>query len=519
MLHFFIFILFFCFDILSVVGSGGNVFGQTHFSDLNEFVAGGPIRIDLMPYLPISLDQDRQKRIGFFVFSQYANSTNNDKLSQFFLPNGNLLLTVTGGADYFIPGLLSASSDQPNNKVVRDIDANVLNITDQNFFSIVSIIPESSIKYLGFFGYYVLKFNENNTPLWAIEFAFPIINSFHKIVGNEVIYKTGKDYLLSPIKSALDGLSRDELLFQRWNFNPCGMSKTAITNIEFNLSYNYLPVDRCSVETYFGCLIPLNNCCKNNFKNNVYVFAPEFENSQHFGLQYGTTISLFLYQNNERSIKFILGNNLLYFLPKTHFRSFDLQGRPWSKYLYAYQNFMGVNHKLEPLVNFLSFDCRVSPNFSNIATTQIDYIRDFFNISVGYSLFARQSESVTILEDLPNVVLKGSSADFMQDCSSVSIVRNVSLRLPNEDVQVLDDNLGSKEPIFNANYYYAKIDNTMIDIASATHPAIFSGELYIKGAFDILKLGKFLLGTSYRFSHNNTAIEYVTCWMGIELIF
>lgn len=512
---FFIPLLFFAVNF-GVVGSGGNVFGQTHFSDIGEFLAGGPIRIDFMPYLP--LDNCEKQRYGFIAIGQCSKSTNNDKLAQFFLPNGNLLLTVTGGADYFVSGVLPSSSEQPTNKAVRDIDAQVLGITDPDFFSIITIEPESIMKYIGVFGYYVFLFNENNTPKLSFEFAMPIINCVHKTIGKETIYKTGDAYENSPIKSALEGLSREVLDYQRWNFSCSGMSRTKVTNIEFDLTYNYLPIDNCSVETYIGCLIPLQNSCQKGMRKNQFIFSPEFENLQHVGFQYGTTISLFLYQNDERSIKFILGNNFMYFLPKTHFRSFDLQGRSWSKYLYSYQNFQLKNQELEPLVNFLSFECRVSPNFSNIATSELHYIKDFFDIAIGYSLFARQSESVTILEDLPNIVLQGGNADITY-CPPISIVRDIALRLQNEDVQGQEIDSATNLPIFNANYFYAKIDNTMIDIASATHPAVFCGELYIKGAFEVLDYIKILVGGAYRFSHNNTAIEYASGWAGLEFIF
>jgi hypothetical protein len=516
-----IFLFLFYQNIFGVVGSGGNVFGQTHFSDIGEFLAGGPVRIDFMPYLLVSNNEENnKKKFGCNIIGEYARSTNKQKLSQFFLPDGDLLLTVTGGPDYFIPGSLSSSVEEPNNRVVRDIDALVLGITDPDYFSILNISLESIIKYIGIFGYYVFLFNDNNTPRLSLEIAFPIINSIHKTIGKETIYKTGEEYSSSPIKTALDGLSRDELFYQRWNFSNNGMSKTVISNIEFDISYNYLPMKNCSVESYLGCLIPFGDYCKKDNKLNTFVFFPELENSQHLGFQYGTTISLLLYQNNERAIKFILGNNLLYFLPKNHFRSFDLAGRSWSRYLNSYRNFQLKNQTLQPLVNLLSFECRVSPNFSNIATTEMHYIKDEFNIAIGYSLFARQSESVTILEDIPNLVLQGTDSNSpITDCPPISIIRTIALRLPNEDVQVQSLDPDTNQLEFNANYFYAKIDNTMIDIASATHPAVFSGELYIKGGFKIYELGEAILGASYRFSHNNTAIEYATCWVGIEFCF
>jgi hypothetical protein len=297
------------------------------------------------------------------------------------------------------------------------------------------------------------------------------------------------------------------------------MNKTIVPDIECNLSYNFLPISNCSIESYLGCLVPLRARCQKNC-NNQYIFEPIFNNLEHFGLQYGTTISLFLYQNDERVIKFVFGNNLLYLFPGNEFRSFDLQGRPWSRYLYAYNNFQLKNQSLEPLVNFLSFECRVSPNFSNIATSELHYIKGNFNFAVGYSLFARQSESVTILEDLPNIVLQGTDLNTnILVCPPVSIIRDIGLRLSNEDVQTREIDFNSNDLYFNANYFYAKINNTMIDISSATHPAVFSGELYCKTKIYINEMFDFFLGSSYKFSHNNAAIEYITLWIGFQSCF
>ena len=77
----------------------------------------------------------------------------------------------------------------------------------------------------------------------------------------------------------------------------------------------------------------------------------------------------------------------------------------------------------------------------------------------------------------------------------------------------------SNELVFNANYFYAKIDYTMLDIASATHPAVFMGELYIKMLLHCSDYINLFLGSSYRFSHNNAAIEYITFWSSLEFSF
>ncbi len=506
------FLLFFLKKSVPVVGSGGNIFGQTNFTFIPEFLAGGAIRIDFMP----TLERNKQKeRGGVKVVFVDSHSTNSDKIAQFYTPHGDLLLATTGGNDYFVPGPLTITAPNPTNKVVRDLDAQILEISDDEFCSLTSFNPYRRVRYAGFFGYYNLSYNEDNTPQWAVMCAFPLVSCFHEINAKENIYKKGSAMAQSPITSVLEGLNRDALRFQKWNTNGNGMNTLSVPSIELDLNYSYFLNKQSVVESYFGFIFAIKNNLKNSLCWDEYIFPPKLGNSDHFGLQYGVTIDLMLYENSERAIKFVFGNNLLYYLPSTEYRSFDLLGRPWSRYLYAYENYSLKNQLQEPLVNFLTMECRVTPNFSNIATSEFHYIRRWLTLAVGYSLFSRQSESVTILNDIPNLVLVGSNPDITL-CKPVSIVRTPALRLPNEDVQVKVVDMISEQNIFDKNFFYAKIDNTMIDIASATHPAVFCGELYLKGKCDLFDLGKAFFGCSYKFSHTNSAIEYATYWLGLE---
>ncbi len=486
-----------------VVGSNGNVSSLTQFTDMIEFVAGGPVRIDLMPHL---FDQNEKKNWNISLFTQYFSSPENTtKLATLLFPSQDILLTTTGGPDYFL--------STATNKEVRDLDASILGITDKEFFSITGIFPQSTKKYLGFFGYYAFSQNENNTPKFSLQVAAPFISINHTIGQKEKIYKQGRNNNESPIKNVIDGLSSSNLLFQRWNFSNEGISNTEISNIELNLSWNYFPLKKCSIETYAGCLIPVTKKTKTEKINQQFIFSPTITNSEHFGLQYGTTISLFLYENDERTIQFILGNNLLYFIPEKKLRSFDLKQKPWSRYLPVYENFALPDQLETSLVNKLTLSSRITPNFSNVATVQIDFTKSFYALGIGYTLFTRQSESVTILDDLPNIAIKGTSEVLPGENMPLSVARTASLQLSREDVIC-------QNPVYeDPNFFYTKIETGDIDISSATHPAVFLGEIYLKLKLDCLDTLKCVLGGSYRFCHNNTAIEYSTCWAGIQYEF
>lgn len=517
MFYFYLFLFCFFTSTESVVGSGGNIFGQTHFTPLEEFCAGTPVRITLNRSLPSDLIQS--EKIYVSIVGWYGQSRNDQKLANVFLPQEDVILTTAGGGDYFLPGPLPYVGMQPTNKFVRDLDASIFNIDDQSFLSETSILPSVINKYLGIYGYYVFMFNDNNAPKLFFQFAMPIVSRVHVWKGREVIYKKGFDYTVSPVKSLLDGLSRPELNYQKWNFDQSGMKKTEIAHFELNMSYNVILKERMGIETYVGILIPGNlrdNQQEKYLVENQYVFYPQNMASVHYGLQWGTTINVFLYQNELRSIKFIFGNNLLYFLPADQIRTFDLVGKSWSRYLPVYLNFNTAYASESVLSNELTLVSRVSPNFCTIITSELEYIKDNAMIGIGYCMYGRQSESVTILEDLGNIFLKGTNSEIVHP---VSIVRTVALRLMNEDVQIVEKNVSTDQLEHNNNYYYAKINNNIVDIQSATHPAILAGEIYLKGSLQLQDSFSILGGIGSRLCHNNAIIEYGLAWLGFEFLF
>lgn len=518
MVYFYIIILLFFYETIPVVGSGGNVFGQTHFTDLEEFCAVSPVRISLNQFLPIQ--ELAKNRFYITCIGWYGTSTNNQKMSGFFLPNEDVALTTTGGADYFLSGLLPFIEPMPTNKIVRDIDASIVGITNDDFFSVTSIIPDIIRKYIGFFGYYVLSYNEfNNAPMISFQIAMPLVFNKHVLKGKEQVYKGSSAIDGNAINDLLSGLSRPQLVYQRWNFSDQGMKNMEISHFECNISYNKVLGDIFSVETFLGVLFPGNK--KDPYKTkqndeNRYVFFPQNMASQYYGFQWGTTINAFVFQNEFRAIKFIFGNNLLYFLPADQVRSFDLIGRSWSRYLPIYKNFNTPFFEETTLSNDLTYVCRVSPNFFTIITSELHYMKNKVTLGIGYCMYARQSESVTILEDIGNIFVKGTNEAIL---NAVSLVRTPALRLSKEDLQIMEKNIITQKMEPNNNYYYAKINNCMIDVQSATHPAVLAGELYAKGSLQIMDDCSIFGGIGSRWCHNNAIIDYGAAWVGIEITF
>lgn len=491
-------------------GDNGNFSSRTILSNPVPFFACSPQRIDIMPNL---LQSD--KNFGIFVNFEYMSSTNDNAIGQYFLPNGNTNIFAKGGPDYFTPASFS--------KKKRDLDSLVFNINYDPFESVLSLIPSSSIFYTGLFGYYILDKNEDETPKLSLQVAMPIVSEKHTIYAYESIKnpnsKTDKllieDYKKSPIKSILEGLSRNELKHSKWLFYPCSMSTTRISDVEINFAFNNVPCSVVSTEGFLGVIIPTSNKLSNlNSSYEKNIFEPIAGYSSSLGFQYGTIVNVFVYKNEERDFKLILGANLIYMLPHEEYRTFDLVNRPWSRYLPAYVNFKNSKQQITPLANLLTLRSRITPNFTIVSTTEVDYTHDIYSLGIGYTMYARQSESVTILDEIPNIVLVPGIKDLTTEPNKISIVRDISLRLNEEDVEILDD------PKTDQSYYLSIIRPADISKASATQPALLTGTLYGKVSILLedlnLKIG---LGGSYRFTHNNAAIQYASVWGWLQFDF
>ena len=488
-------------------GNNGNSSSKSFFADISPFYACSPERIDIMGNIfPCNTN------FGFYVNLSHMVSTNNSQIAQYFTPQGYSYMFAKGGDDYFKTVDIS--------KKKRDIDSQVFNIRDNDFESVFTVLPSSEINYVGLFGYYTFLKNDDCTPKLSIQLAAPIVDIKRKICADESIKKTGPQYENSPIKSILEGLSDSSIQYSRWKFAPEVMTFKGIANVELNLSLNRMPCSLCSVEGYCGIIFPTQELCHNaNNNENIFVFYPFGGYGNHFGLQYGTTVNIFLYNNDERNFRLILGTNLIYLFPNTEYRTFDLKNRPWSRYLPAYTNFyIPKEETVQPLANLLTLESRVSPNFTIIATTELDYNQDIYNLCMGYTMYARQAESVTITDAFPNIVLAPANYFLDENKTKISVVREINLRLNEEDIEILDSPYKAGED--GEKYYLSIIRSGDIDKSSAGHPSLLAGTLYGKVYIDLNEYNSLIgIGGSYRFSHNNNAMEYASVWIWGEINF
>jgi hypothetical protein len=491
-------------------GAHGNSSSKTHFSDIPVFLSATPERISFINI------QDINKSLIVSCTPFVGYSKNNTELAEYFLPWGRSILYASGDYDYF-----SILCDRV---MRRDIDATVFGIHDQQFQSIFKITPEVRLCGVGFIGQYIFSHNNNNTPRWSIRCATPIYNKKHVISIKESIKNSSSSSIVNNKQQTIaDALSAEELKYSRWNFDSHGMSKTGIGDIECNIVFNYTVSDRCSSEGYLGLIFPTHSLQESKKNKATYIFEPSIGNGGYFGLQYGTNISIIANENLDSVFQFVLATNTLYGFSKKQFRTFDLKDKPWSRYIPVYLNFTpytpGLGQKpqnanVEPVSNVLTLAADVSPNFSTTATAEFMYHKDWYSLSVGYSLYARQSESIMIKDQYPQIVIKSANQSALDNV--INPQRTITFQYINEDITVTQDSERSRSQLFAGI-----IKNCDIDKTSATHPGVLTGTLYGKLLFtvDSDSEAAFGLGGSYTFSHTNTAIEYAKGWLFLTVGF
>jgi hypothetical protein len=490
-------------------GTHGNASNKTHFVDIPPFKATSPERISLL-----NLNDSLNKWIiNLTPFISY--SKNNAILGEYFLPGGRNNLYVSGDLDYFDPN---------TDKIMRrDIDSSAFGITDSKFQSVIRITPESQMYGVGCLGQYIFNFNNNNTPRWSLQIASPIYNKKHTLRIKESIKNYSDNFLqTNSIQSMKEALSNKHIKYNRWNFDNDGMNKTNIGDIEFNILLNILASARCSTEAYLGIIIPTQGLHEEKKNKAHIIFEPTIGNGGHVGLQYGTNVTIMNSENSERTLKFIISTNSTYLFANKQYRSFDLKDRPWSRYLPTYLNFKPynatiggtpVNTTVEPLVNTLTLQSTISPNFSITSTAEIMYTKDWYNLSAGYSFYAQQSESVMIEDDYQTITLKSGNPSALDNVINPN--RTINMRFVNEDLTITTSDRSRSQ------YFTAIIKSSDIDKTSATHPGILTGSVFGKISFVLNEENNATvgLGGSYRFSHTNTAIEYATGWLNFMISF
>lgn len=433
---------------------------------------------------------------GAFQFVPLGGqSTNGNDLARYFMPFCKN--TVTSTEDL---------TERPENSV----DAQHFNIftEEETFASTVRFEPKHSFVGFGFHYWQGFAKNEECGSGYWFSVSFPVVHINNDMGFCEDVLNTGGGPDLDANVDVVANMT-EAFVQSAWNFGKitrCSQSKTGIPDIEIKLGYEWLAHDPAHFDGYIGVVIPTGNRPTGEF-----LFEPIIGNGQHFGLTFGLNAGFELWQCVEQcsSLRFEEATHSRYLFGSKEIRSFDLNNRPWSRYMQVYEDEEEAAEALQemdpnsftPGINIFTQDLHVTPGFNHTFNSAFVFTRGAMQIEAGYNFYYRDQECVK----LDCRWIKGPALKSRQGEGTTTLIRTIT---PDEGL----NDTGNNVPF--ADYDNSIITQNDLDLRSAAMPAYLSNTVYLAGGLrcDERENPVFVnIGGSYEFSGNNNAV--VNRWM------
>lgn len=288
----------------------------------------------------------------------------------------------------------------------------------------------------------------------------------------------------------------------------CDMKKTRIADIELKLGYNQSLTDCASLDTYLGAVLPTGNKAKGE-----YVFEAIVGNGKHWGVMLGAELGFKLTHSDAGSLKWFAAADLRYLFHNEQVRSFDLVGRPWSRYqtMYASKEKMeaalaGDAGKRDQFatsgINLMTRCVTVHPRCQFTADTSFMWEGKHLLAEVGYGFYARQAERIDPNWNIAPVLASRSESAL---AGGVAPWRLMGDNVSDDGVTVFQD--PARALLLYEKY---KISVCDVDWSSAAHPAVMNNSVYASLGYkwgDVCYPTMLSLGAGWDFAFSNTAMH------------
>lgn len=456
---------------------------------------------------------------GMFQAVLFGSRTTNDKdLARYFFFDGQDTLTaaevgpVEGQAGFGTQDLLAQ-------------DFNVFTIKS-DFASSITISPQQSVIGLGLHDRQSFwKNHDRGSGFWlsvstSIQHVKNMMN-LCEFVSNDGggVNEAASEFAVANMTEAFRQAD--------WEFGKIcagsSMKKTGLADIEFKVGYEWLQHEPAHMESYIGLIIPTGNKNEGEF-----VFEPIVGRGKYAGIMFGSCLGIAIWNSElgDKSIRYELANHTEILFKRDQVRSFDLKGRPWSRYLPVYINEEQAEeattldtdlHRQNfatPGINVFTQRLKVTPGLTHDINTAFIFNCKRFQGEVGYNFLAKRAENAEL--DCPwptTIALKHfNGAGQTNPIRTINgspyyeqIVRSMGTEIaaapPADGILLV--------PVEVDNYEMAVIKATDLDLNSAATPAILTNTLYATLGFDLEDREYPLFGNvggSFTFSKNNDAV-------------
>ncbi len=305
-----------------------------------------------------------------------------------------------------------------------------------NYNSVVTVQPriENFLvdfnMYIGLDGWHEGMFFRMHAPVvytrWALNYEESQLNAgsggydpgyFTNIVTSTINPQgLSQDYLLNSFASyvtdglaiaPVNGTSFDALENARWS--RCRQTLTRVADLRAQLGWNFLSCPNYHLGASIYAAAPTGNRPLGQ-----YIFEPIVGNGKHWELGAGITwhANIHKSENECSSFDIYVDANLTHLFKTRQCRTFDLIGKPFSRYmlmtkmsgdvqdLYAVKanEFVAPSaqfaHKFAPLANISTIPVNVSASIQADIIVKLSWTHENFQCDLGYNLWTRSCEKV-----------------------------------------------------------------------------------------------------------------------------
>ncbi len=304
---------------------------------------------------------------------------------------------------------------------------------------------------------------------------------------------------------------------KNWNYGKIDgkcKSQWGVADVEVALGWRTSWEGCCQLDGYLGFLAPTGT--KVDKKVAEYVFKPVVGNSKHWAVIFGNYNNFDIWDCDNHNIDVAYSMHGQVLFKNNQWRSFDLKGKPWSRYAEVYSSLDEANNAANNIsttgpntgtsgINVFTQCLEINPRYVVDTNAALIYTyADTWKVEVGYNFYVRHAEEAKLCKWNNQIVQKGVAGD-----GQVAIARTIGKHFRFEDLAV-------------ANYSKAIITKEQLDLNSATHPGVLSNIVYgnLAGEWDFCNMPWSLgVGGSYEFSQINTTLNRWTVWGKIGLSF
>lgn len=491
---------------------GGKYSNKTFFADyINFFQSGTYMHEALFPSSRMTMrDEGWGGAIQLVPFGGRTSEDGRKDLGRWFGLNHSSSLVAVEEATVAAPHNVVMTTEG----AALDVRHFNVQTVNGNFNSTITFCPEQKFAGIGLDWKQALWRNDDDSARWWMELSGPVLHVKNSMCMKENVTADGGG--VAAVTSALDASPRvanmtEAFKQSNWKYgkivacgtsccgtttttttNTCGcncgcecacdcccdMEKTALAFLELKLGYNEVITECCGLGSYIGVVFPTGKeACPG------MVFSP-MVGGKHWGIMWGSEIGFTMWSNDDAAIRARFTIDGRYLFRRDEMRSFDLVGKPWSRYMEMYENqaaaAAGTPYSGTSGINLMTRCVQVTPRGQVNINTGIAYEGKCFKAEIGHTWYGRQAEKICPnwnFADTEYPVLKSYAASG--DVAKARTIRDRFVGVP--DVINQGPDFSYNFAVYaggSTAYNLYKITKCDVDWNSAAHEAVLAHTIY-----------------------------------------